>query len=239
MTVFKSKIFRHIPFLTIFLLIWLTICFIFEWAIKAFVYPERIWSFLSISRSIALNGHFLRFATASFFHVNLGHFISNIFGLIIFLPILEYVIGSYRVLFVVLISALGGTIGSIVFEWVQVMVGASTILFGVYGALGILIFRYRQELGKYFTLITTIWLINLVGSVLAGYISLKIVDQGAHIGGFIAGALVTIYVTHGRCLKELQNPISLRMKISLITLVAIFGISFFKEVFVLWPLLLK
>jgi membrane associated rhomboid family serine protease len=238
-TIFKGNMFRRIPFLTFFLLMWLVLCFIFEWSIKAFVYPDRIGSFFGISRSIALNGYFLRFVTASFFHMNLGHFISNIFGLIIFLSVLEYAIGAYRALIVVLVSALGGTIGSVVFEWVQFMVGASTILFGVYGALGILIFRYRQELGKYFALIALIWLINLVGSVLAGYISLKIVDQGAHIGGFIAGALVTLCITHGRSLKELQNPISLRMKISLITLVAIFGISFFKEVFVLWPLLLK
>lgn len=74
---------------------------------------------------------------------------------------------------------------------------------------------------------------------MAGYISLEIVDQGAHIGGFIAGAFVIICITRGRSFEELQNPMSLRLKISIITLVAIFGISFFKEVFVLWPLLLR
>lgn len=150
-----------------------------EWAIKALVNPELLFSSFGISRSIALNGHFLRFATAAFFHVNFGHFISNFIGLIIFLTILEYAAGPYRALIIVLISALGGTVGSIVYEWVNVMVGASTILFGVFGAIGMLILRYQHELGKYSMLITIIWLIDVITSAMAGYMEfLTFLDGG-------------------------------------------------------------
>jgi membrane associated rhomboid family serine protease len=239
MPVSEGNMFRRIPFLTIVLIIWLGVCFSLEWALKAFIDPDHLFPFFGISRSIVLNGHFFRFATASFFHANVGHFLSNIIGLIIFLSILEYVIGPYRALIVVLISALGGTIGSIVFEWVQVMVGASTILFGVYGALGTLIFKYRTVLGRFFKLIIAIWLFDLIVIIAAGYISLKVVDEGAHIGGFIAGALISIYITHGQALEELHNPLSLRMKNILTILVALFGISFCKEVFVFLPLVFK
>jgi membrane associated rhomboid family serine protease len=156
-----------------------------------------------------------------------------------FLSILEYVIGPYRAILVALISAVGGTIGSVVFEWVQWMVGASTILFGVYGSLGILILKYRRELGEHSTLVAIIWILSLVGSVFAGYISLEVVDQGAHIGGFVVGALVTVCTTRGRSLEELQNPIGLRIKNSSLFLVGIFGVTFAREAFELLPLLHK
>lgn len=236
MNTLSGILFRRIPFITLFLLLWLAGCFIFESAINAFAIPfsYRIGPSLGISQSIASNGHFLRFITSSFFHANLGHFISNSIGLIVFLSLLEFTIGSYRALLVVLVSALGGTIGSVIFEWVQYMVGSSTILFGVYGALGVLIIKYRHELGRHFILITIIWLINLVFSVLAGYLSLEIVDQGAHIGGFIAGALVTFFITRGISITELQAPISPRMKLIAVTLAVVFGISCIVETLALW-----
>jgi membrane associated rhomboid family serine protease len=63
------------------------------------------------------------------------------------------------------------------------------------------------------------------------------VAYGAHIGGFIAGALAAVITTRGHCLHDLQKPVSLRMKIGAAALAAVFGIGFCAEVLVLWPLL--
>jgi hypothetical protein len=100
--------FRRVPVLTISLLVWLTLCFLFQWSIKAFDYPNRIWAFLGVSRPLIGSGHFLRLLTASFFHVNPGHFISNAAGLIFCVAILEYTAGPWRALLVVSLAMIAG-----------------------------------------------------------------------------------------------------------------------------------
>lgn len=227
----------RIPFLTVGLTVWLAVCFWFEWAIMALPNQARMLAFFGISKSTFFRGHFLRLATAGFFHMNIGHLVSNVIGLLFFLAVLECAVGSNRALVIVLVGELGGTLFSLLIGWVSSMVGSSTILFGVYGALGALVLKYRKPLGRYFALAAIIWTINLIVIIAGGYISLGTVDQGAHIGGFVAGVISALCIAHGRSLDELRSPAGLRLKIVTLAFVAVFIFCFLKEVLIYLPLI--
>jgi rhomboid protease GluP len=178
-----------------------------------------------------------RLITANFFHLNAGHLLSNIFGLLFFSTLLEIMLGKPRVMMVILLSALGGTIGSLLFHMVDWMVGSSTILFGVFGGLGVLILNYRRELGRHFITASISWCVSLIPLTTLGYLSLEKVDQGAHIGGLIAGILSTSMIVYPYPTTELNKPLSLKGKVILFTLLTIFGLSLIKELIPLLSLL--
>ncbi len=187
-------------------------------------------SFFSISRGSAQNGHLARLITANLFHLNLGHLFSNIWGLLLFSSLLEILLGKPRVMIVILLSALGGTIGSLLVHMVDWMVGSSTILFGVFGGLGVLILKYRGELHRYFVTVLISWCISLVPLFTLGYLSMEKVDQGAHLGGLVAGILSTLIIVYPYSITELNKPLGLKGKVFLLVLLVIFGLSLIKEV---------
>jgi rhomboid protease GluP len=117
---------KRIPFLSIGLILCLAFCFCVEYLVGALTNSALLISSFSVSRSVVMNGHFMRLATACLFHVNTGHLISNVVGLIIFVSILELTAGRYRTLLVVLLSGIGGELGSIILQIVPWNVGASS-----------------------------------------------------------------------------------------------------------------
>jgi rhomboid protease GluP len=194
-------------------------------------------TFFGVSRESVHNGHLARLITANFFHLNLGHLLSNVFGLLFFSSLLEIVLGKSRVIIIILLSALGGTIGSIMFHMVDWMVGSSTFLFGVFGGLGVLILKYRRELQRYFITAVISWCISIIPLTTLGYLSLDKVDQGAHVGGLVAGILSTLIIVHPYPITELHKPLSLKGKVFLVVLLAVSGLSLIKEIVPLLPLL--
>ncbi len=228
---------RYIPFVTLSLVSLLFLCFFIESKVKA---PDNAYilsSLFSISSETAVNGHLPRLITANLFHTNLGHLLSNIFGLLFFSSLLEIMIGKSRVTIIILLSALGGTIGSLLFHMVDWMVGSSTILFGVFGGLGVLILKYRKELHHYFIPLAISWCVSLIPMCTLGYLSLEKVDQGAHVGGFVAGILSTLIMAYPYSMAEINKPPGLKVRVFLFMLLAVFGLSFIKEVVLLLPLL--
>ena len=229
---------RYIPVVTLSMISLIILCFFFQSKLTATDNNfGALASFFSISRDSAQNGHLARLITANFFHLNLGHLLSNIFGLLFFSSLLEILLGKPRVTIVILLSALGGTIGSLFFHMVDWMVGSSTILFGVFGGLGVLILKYRRELHHYFITALISWCISLIPLTTLGYLSMEKVDQGAHVGGLVAGILSTLIIVYPYSISELNKPLSLKGKIFLVVLLVVFGLSLIKEVVPLLPLL--
>jgi len=214
------------------------LCFLFQSKVEATDNNfAALASFFSVSRESVQNGLLARLITANFFHLNLGHLLSNIFGLLFFSSLLEILLGKPRVTMVILLSALGGTIGSLLFHMVDWMVGSSTFLFGVFGGLGVLILKYRRELHRHFSTAMTSWCISLIPLTTLGYLSMEKVDQGAHVGGLVAGILSTLIIVYPYSITELNKPLSLKGKVFLVVLLAVFGLSLIKEVVPLLPLL--
>lgn len=225
---------KRIPFLSIGLILCLAFCFYVEYLVGALTNSALLISSFSVSRSVVMNGHFMRLATACLFHVNTGHLISNVVGLIIFVSILEFTAGRYRTLLVVLLSGIGGELGSIILQIVPWNVGASSILFGVYGAIGVLLLFHRRGLKSIFWVLALLWIIYLAFMSVAGYISLKTVDHGAHVGGLLAGVLTAASIMHRDSGTGLRSP-STTTKVVAVALCVVFITAFAAEAFVFWP----
>jgi len=125
-------------------------------------------------------GQWWRVFTAAFLHIGPVHLALNMIALLIFGPELEARLGHWRYLTVYLVSAVGAAAASQLFGDPRVTVaGASGAIYGLLGALAVLMIARRQDVRGVLTLLA----INIVFSFLPG-ISLL-----GHMGGLITGAL--------------------------------------------------
>lgn len=135
-------------------------------------------------------GEYYRLITAVFVHANLAHLLFNMYALWIIGMQLESFIGKWRYLVVYLFSAVCGSLLSVVVTPDALSVGASGAIFGLLGALLYFGYHYRVYLGTVIkSQIIPLIAINLIlGFMVPG------IDNAAHIGGLIGGALMMIGV---------------------------------------------
>ena len=106
----------------------------------------------------------------------------NMWALLIVGPAVERVLGPARYLTVYLVSALGGSVlVYLLVPYVQAA-GASGAIFGLFGAWFVL----ARRLGLDYRMIVTLIVLNLILSFSVHYIAWQ-----AHVGGLIAGGLLT------------------------------------------------
>lgn len=131
-----------------------------------------------------------RFLTAAFLHSPsmILHIAFNMYALWILGQNLEPALGRWRFVSLYLLSALGGTVTvtllatpSFTGAWVQGVVGASGAVFGLFGA----IFVVLRRLGRSATPIVAILVINAVIGFLVPGISWE-----SHLGGLVTGLLL-------------------------------------------------
>ncbi len=127
------------------------------------------------------DGEWWRLVTAGFLHIGPLHIASNMFALWVLGRDLEKVLGRSRFLALYMISLIGGSTAVMIFNAPnQPVAGASGAVFGLMGALLVVLLRVRQPVSQVVGLIA----INVVISQLVPGISLT-----AHIGGLVVGAL--------------------------------------------------
>ena len=123
-----------------------------------------------------------RLITGAFLHIGITHLLLNVLSLLVFGPELEARLGWWRYLAVYLVSALGGAVAiQLLGDPARPVAGASAALYGLLGALGVLMLVARQDLRGLLTLLA----INVVISFLPG------VSLLGHLGGLVAGVLAT------------------------------------------------
>ena len=128
---------------------------------------------------VALFGEWWRIFTAAFLHVGPLHLVLNMLALLVFGSELERSLGRWRFLGIYVVSILGGAVAIQLFGNPRVPVaGASTAIYGLLGALGVLMLARRQDVRGLVTLLA----INVVISFLPG------VSLLGHFGGLVAGA---------------------------------------------------
>ena len=124
-------------------------------------------------------GQWWRLITAAFLHIGPLHLVLNMLALLVFGSELERQLGRWRFLAVYLLSVLGGAAAIQLFgSPVGAVAGASTAIYGLLGALGVVMLVRRQDIRGLLTLLA----INVVISFLPG------VSLLGHLGGLIAGA---------------------------------------------------
>lgn len=139
--------------------------------------------FLQLAQVPALvdAGQWWRVLTAAFLHFGLIHLGLNMLALLIFGSELERQMGRWRFIALYVVSILGGATTIQLFSPADaVAAGASTAIYGLLGALGVLMLATKQDIRGLATLLA----INVVISFLPG------VSLIGHLGGLVAGALV-------------------------------------------------
>lgn len=126
-----------------------------------------------------------RFLTAAFLHSTPWpiHILFNMYTLWIFGQVLEPMLGRTKFLMLYLLTALGGSVGvyCINFNEQVTVLGASGALFGLMGALVVMLKRRAMQ---YQQLIVLIVLNFVLGFLWSG------VSWEAHLGGLLTGGLV-------------------------------------------------
>jgi membrane associated rhomboid family serine protease len=130
-----------------------------------------------------------RFLTAAFLHSpgQYVHIIFNMLALWFVGPMLEMTLGRARYITLYLMSAVGGSVGSVLLlphsQWAQQSVGASGAVFGLFGAIFVLV--ATKKLSGDLRGIIVLIAINLG----LGFVMANIAWQ-AHVGGLVTGGLL-------------------------------------------------
>jgi rhomboid protease GluP len=163
--------------------------------------PYTLVAFGAKINELIVQGEWFRLVTPIFLHIGLLHIASNSYALWIIGPLVERLYGSARYLMIYLLSGIGGCILSLI--WGVAMnkppgpsAGASGAIFGLFGLLAVFGYKYRNELPSNFrSAIKSSVLPVIVINLFIG-ITIPFIDNAAHMGGLISGALLTFVIPY-------------------------------------------
>ena len=145
------------------------------------------------------DGEYYRLLTSAFLHAGVFHILLNMLALAQLGPVLERALGRLRFTALYVLSALGGSVLSyLLSDPLQLGVGASGAIFGLFGAYYVVVRRLGGETRSIVLLLA----VNLVITF-----SIPIIDWRAHLGGLVTGAVVATafaYVPRGPTRGRLQ-----------------------------------
>ena len=176
---------RRFPYVTIGLIVINTIIFLLMYVFEYrdyFIDEYSVWGYGIVERN-----EFYRLLTGTFLHGSVTHYLFNMYALYVVGSQMESFLGKFKYLIVYMFSALTGSLLSIICNRIA-SVGASGAIFGLLGSLLYFGYHYRVFLGSVIkSQIIPIIVINFAIGFLAG----GTIDNFAHIGGLIGGALIT------------------------------------------------
>jgi membrane associated rhomboid family serine protease len=126
-------------------------------------------------------GEYYRLVTAMFMHYGVIHLVMNMWALWVLGRLLEAMFGPFRFLALYLVCGLGGNVAAYVFQPDALSAGASTAIFGLFGAL----FVALRRLGLSTASVVPIIVLNVVFTLTFPGISIA-----GHFGGLVTGAVV-------------------------------------------------
>ena len=133
------------------------------------------------------SGQVWRLITCGFLHGGLMHIFFNMYSLKIIGPEVQFVYGKVKYLIIYLVSIIGSSIFSYLFNSNSVSVGASGAIFGLLGAMIIFAYNNRRKIGKnYIKGLIKVVIINMIIGV-----TLSNIDNSAHLGGLISGIIIS------------------------------------------------
>ncbi len=143
---------------------------------------------------VLLDGEYYRFFTSMFMHGGIDHIVSNMIFLAALGEMLERVIGHARFAILYILSGIGGGLFSIANVLLSgnhhTSVGASGAIFGLIGAMLILVVIHN---GRYQDISVGRMIFAIVYMVYDGMRS-EGIDNAAHVGGLIFGALIMAFM---------------------------------------------
>lgn len=156
--------------------------------------PQELFAWgANSAAAVRIDGQYWRLLTATFLHAGALHLALNMFGLWEAGRQICRWFGNGQFLFIYLGSALAGSALSLHFSSQQsVSVGASGAVFGVLGALLTAVWRHRERIPAATSKqLMTSQGIFVAYALLQGFTKPGI-DNAAHVGGLVAGAVITL-----------------------------------------------
>ena len=133
-------------------------------------------------------GQYYRLLTGTFLHTGIMHLAFNCYALYVLGSQLESFLGKAKYIVIYLVSAIFGSLFSMTFNGDTASIGASGAVFGLMGALLYFGYHYRVYLGN---VIKSQILPLVIVNLLIGFLTTG-VDNAAHIGGLVGGAMITM-----------------------------------------------
>jgi rhomboid protease GluP len=192
---------RRLPPVTLMLVAGLAAIFVVELARGALTTPAGLVAMGALVRPAVVAGQYWRLLTATVLHGSLDHLLSNALALFILGMVCEHAFGRGQYVLLYALSGLGGSIVSVLAS-PGPSVGASGAIFGLQGAAIVLFRRHRARLLLRDRRIGFVLLIWATYSIAGGLVT-PYIDNGAHIGGALTGALVA-----GRLHPVVLEPMS-------------------------------
>lgn len=211
-------------------------------------FSEPVLTFYGAKLNYLINAPYhqwWRFVTPMFVHINLIHLFVNMYSLLMVGPFVEKLYGQTRFVVFWIVTGIGGVVasyltvqpqlaasvlGSFIFKETDTpSAGASGALFGLVGVLFVFGIKFRRELPEGFkrafgTGMLPIILINL----LIGFIGRGFIDNAAHLGGLLSGALLALVVDYKR--PGVSQRVTNLWRVLQILMLAVVAVSFYKVV---------
>ncbi|MGH2807889.1 MAG: rhomboid family intramembrane serine protease [Actinomycetota bacterium] len=133
-------------------------------------------------------GQWWRLLTPMVLHAGFLHIFLNSYVLYIFGPNVEQAFGTVRFIALYVVSGFMGSVLSYVIPPDNPSLGASGAIFGLAGVLFVYLYRRRRStfIREYLRSIT----IFIVANLIIGFVLSAFIDNWAHLGGLVAGALL-------------------------------------------------
>jgi rhomboid protease GluP len=167
-------------------------------AINAIVYvavtltggnQSSIVSFGANDAALVAQGEFWRLLTANFVHISIVHFLFNMYALYAIGTQVEALFGRSRFITIYLISGVSGAIFSYILTH-GLSIGASTSLFGLFGALVVYFYKNRDLFGQLAQQQLIGLGVTLLINVMLGLTPGSNIDNFGHLGGFVGGLVL-------------------------------------------------
>jgi len=179
---------RRVPVATLVIIGVLVAVFVLELASGALESEQAIIAMGALARRRVAAGEYWRMVSATLLHGGPDHLVGNAIALFILGMICEHGFGRGQFLQLYALSGLGGSAVSLLTS-AGPSVGASGAIFGLQGAAIVLFRQHRERLlmrDRRIGFVLLVWALYTIGAGLAT----PLVDNGAHIGGALTGALV-------------------------------------------------
>jgi rhomboid protease GluP len=178
----------RVPPVTLATLALLVVIFVAEVRMGALESRDSIIAMGALARERVAAGEYWRLLTAPWLHGGTEHLVGNGIALYILGMVCEAAFGPAQFVVLYVLSGLAGSIVSVLVS-AGPSVGASGAIFGLQGAAIVLLRRERERLlvrDRRVGFVLLIWAIYTI----AGGLTDPFIDNGAHIGGAVGGALL-------------------------------------------------
>ena len=179
---------RRLPPVTVAILVVLVVIFLVEIKVGALASREAIVAMGALARERVAAGEYWRLLTAPWLHGGVDHLVGNGIALFILGMLCETAFGRAQFVVLYVLSGLAGSVVSLAVS-AGPSVGASGAIFGLQGAAIVLFRLHRDRLlvrDRRVGFVLLVWAIYSI----AGGLMQPFIDNGAHIGGALGGALI-------------------------------------------------